>query len=185
VSEVLAKPTAGIFLDRDGTIIEDTGYIRRAEDVRLLPEAAEGLRNLQEHGFRLIVVTNQSGLARGIFGIQEMETVKARFCELLEQEGIRLTDYLYCPHHPEGTVEEYRKVCTCRKGAPGMILTGAHRHNIELDNSWMIGDKDDDVQAGFRAGVRTIRIGTGTGNYNPDYQAKSLLHASRIILQGK
>jgi D-glycero-D-manno-heptose 1,7-bisphosphate phosphatase len=175
-----------IFLDRDGTIIDDVGYIRRAEDVRLLPLAAEGLRVLQAAGYALIVVSNQSGLARGIFTEEEHRCVMERFIEILKNENIVLTDYLFCPHHPEGVVEKYRKACNCRKGKPGMLLEGAKRHHINLAGSWMIGDKAADVEAGVAGGVRTIRIGQpAAGEKNSpaaDFYADNLTMAAKIIL---
>jgi D,D-heptose 1,7-bisphosphate phosphatase len=183
--EVAVQPKRAVFLDRDGTIIEDTGYLRRAQDVRLLPKAAQGLQLLQSHGYYLIVVTNQSGLARGIFNLAEMEAVKERFLAILSDAGIQLADYYFCPHHPQGVVEEYRKICTCRKGAPGMLLTGAGRHGIDLKRSWMIGDKDDDVRAGIAAGTRTIRIGHNAGTVASEFSVDNLLDAGKIILQNQ
>ncbi|MFA5864131.1 MAG: HAD family hydrolase [Phycisphaerae bacterium] len=152
------RPRVGVFLDRDGTIIEDTGFIGRPEDVRVLPGAIEGLRILQEMGYALIVVSNQSGLARGIFTLEQMEAVKERFCLMMKEAGVRLLDYFCCPHHVEGTVEEFRKDCADRKGSPGMILKGAYRHGLYLRGSWMIGDREDDIRAGRVCGMRTVQI---------------------------
>lgn len=175
-----------IFLDRDGTIIDDIGYIRRAEDVHLLPWAAEGLRELQAAGYALIVVSNQSGLARGIFTEEEHRQVMERFFEILTDEKITLADYIICPHHPEGIVEKYRRICNCRKGKPGMLLEGAKRHNISLSGSWMIGDKAADIEAGIASGVRTIRIvksfDEDKNDIASDFYADNLKQAAKIIL---
>jgi D-glycero-D-manno-heptose 1,7-bisphosphate phosphatase len=180
------RPRLAVFLDRDGTIIEDTGFLRRPEDVRLLPGAAEGLRPLQAAGFALIVVTNQSGVARGIITLDELEAVRERFITVLREAGIELTDYFFCPHHREGTVPEFRKDCPDRKGAPGMLLKGADRHGIFLPGSWMIGDRDEDIQAGQGAGVQTIRIGPAGGNEKnivPNFFAGNLIEAGKIITE--
>ncbi len=178
------RPRHAVFLDRDGTIIEDVGYCRDAKDVRLMPGSAEGLRLLQEAGFKLIVVSNQSGIARGIITMEQLQEVYERFIEILKLEGITLTDYLYCPHHPEGKLAEYRKDCSNRKGSPGMILTGAYRHGIFLPESWMVGDKADDVRTGLSGGVRTIRIGQDEkSGVKPEFYADNLLTAAKIIVE--
>jgi len=174
-----------VFLDRDGTIIEDTGFIRRVEDVHLLPGAVDGLRALQSAGFVLVVVSNQSGLARGIMAERELNAVHGRFENLLRESGITVRECLYCPNHPNGAVEKYRRDCADRKGAPGMILKAAHRHGIDLPGSWMIGDREGDLRAGRACGMRTIRIGQpGPGEPAADFSADNLWEASRIILGG-
>jgi D-glycero-D-manno-heptose 1,7-bisphosphate phosphatase len=180
------RPRRAVFLDRDGTIIEDTGFLRRAEEVRLLPGAAEGMRELQGAGFALIVVTNQSGVARGIIAPAELGAVRERFFEVMREEGIQVTDYFYCPHHIRGEVTEFRKDCADRKGSPGMLLRGAAKHGIFLPGSWMVGDRTDDVRAGKGCGVRTIQIrhpGQGENPIAPDFFADNLLEAGRIILR--
>ncbi len=185
------RPRAAVFLDRDGTIIEDTGFLRQPEEVRLLPGAAEGLKRLQEAGFALIVVTNQSGVARGIIRPEELAAVQEHFLTVLRDQGIELTDYFYCPHHREGQVTAYRKECGDRKGSPGMLFRGADRHGIYLPGSWMVGDREEDIRAGRGAGVRTIQIrpigsgqvGGSEKNMEPDFFADNLLEASRIIIK--
>jgi D,D-heptose 1,7-bisphosphate phosphatase len=189
VADRSAEKTAAVFLDRDGTIIEDAHYIRRVEDVRLLAGAAEGLRRMQAAGYALVVVSNQSGLARGIISEEEHGSVRERFVELLKGEGIELTDYFYCPHHPEGVVEKYRQACECRKGRPGMLLEAARRHGLSMTGSWMIGDKAADVEAGIGSGVRTIRIGRAEAaeedEVRPEFYADNLVEAARIIVDGE
>ncbi len=179
------RPRRAVFLDRDGTIIEDTGFLRRGEEVRLKPGAAEGLRELQGAGFALIVVTNQSGVARGIIQPGELATVQERFFEIMREERVQITDYFYCPHHIRGEVAEFRKDCADRKGSPGMLLRGAARQGIFLPASWMVGDREDDIRAGKACGVRTIQIrqsGSGKNTIEPDFFADNLIEAGRIIV---
>jgi D,D-heptose 1,7-bisphosphate phosphatase len=174
-----------VFLDRDGTIIDDVGYIKDPSLICFLPGALEALTMLQDAGFALVVVSNQSGIARGIISLEELQAVRQRFCELLKNNNIILMDYLFCPHHPSGSVEEFRKKCDCRKPAPGMLLDAADRHGIDLKNSWMIGDKNDDVRAGLAAGTRTIRLADPdkrhSNDVSPDFYAANLLQAVKII----
>jgi D-glycero-D-manno-heptose 1,7-bisphosphate phosphatase len=180
------RPQRAVFLDRDGTIIEDTGFVRRPEDVHFLPGAPDGLRLLQEKGYRLIVVSNQSGIARGLFDLSQLEAVHERFLSILAGIDVRLTDCFYCPYHPQGTVEQFRKESADRKGSPGMILKAAHRHGIFLAGSWMVGDRDDDIRAGQAGGTRTIRIGgnpADNSTLRPDFYADNLLSAATIITE--
>lgn len=174
-----------VFLDRDGTIIDDVGYIKDPSLVRFLPGALEALTRLQDAGFALVVVSNQSGIARGIISLDELHAVRERFCELLKNNHIVLTDYLFCPHHPSGAVEEFRKVCPCRKPAPGMLIDAAARHGIDLKSSWMIGDKNDDVRAGLAAGTRTVRLADPRKrrptDVSPNFYAENLLQAVKIV----
>ncbi len=142
---------AAVFLDRDGTLIEDTGYLRNPDDVRLLPGAAEALRELDEQGFLLVVVTNQSGIGRGLISTAEAEAVGLRFVARLEQQGARVHGIYVCPHVP--TAE-----CGCRKPAPGMLFQAASEHDIDLARSFIVGDKACDIEAGQRAGCSTILL---------------------------
>jgi len=110
-----------VFLDRDGTIIHEVGYLSRPEQVELLPGAIEGLQHLQQCGYALVIVSNQSGVARGYFPESAIHAVHRHLIEILEARGIHLAGMYYCPHHPEGTVQKYRKTCRCRKPEPGMV----------------------------------------------------------------
>ncbi|MEX2543459.1 MAG: HAD family hydrolase [Trueperaceae bacterium] len=147
-----------VFLDKDGTLVENVPYNVDPALVRLTPGAGPALRKLAEAGFRLIVVSNQSGVARGLFPLDALAAVERRIAELLEPDGVQLDDYYYCPHHPQGCVEPYAVRCGCRKPRPGLLLRGAEEHSVELDRSWLVGDILDDVEAGCRAGCRTILL---------------------------
>src|SRR4051794_10145376 len=140
-----------IFLDKDGTLIEDVPYNVDPARIRLAPGAAEGLPRLHAAGFRLIVISNQSGVARGLFAEEALGGVRDRLRELLADVGVPLDGFYYCPHHPEGVVPEYALACACRKPEPGMILDSAREHGIEPGQSWFVGDILDDVEAGRRA----------------------------------
>ena len=145
-------------MDRDGTLIIDEGYLADPKRVTLIPGVIESLRRLQEAGFFLFIITNQSGVARGFFSLADMERVQARLMVLLKDEGIELRDWRFCPHHPDGIVEEFRMHCHCRKPEHGMIMDLAEEYQIDLADSWVIGDKDSDVRAGANAGCRTILL---------------------------
>ena len=143
-----------IFLDRDGTLMEDPGYVGDPALVRVLPGVPEALRRLKDQGYQLVIITNQSGIARGKFTLADFEAVQTR---LLEKLGLGLIDATYmCPDGPAG--ESGR-----RKPSPAMILEAARDLRLDLDRSWMIGDKDIDVQCGVTAGVRTILVRSGEG----------------------
>jgi D-glycero-D-manno-heptose 1,7-bisphosphate phosphatase len=150
----MSELSPAIFLDRDGTLMEDTGYVARPEDVRIYPGTAKALAALKAHGFRTVIVTNQSGLARGYFAEADYHAVHARLMELL---GPGLIDATYfCADHPERASER-------RKPNPGMLLEAARDLGLDLARSWMIGDRAGDLEAGRRAGCRTILVRTGEG----------------------
>lgn len=142
-----------IFLDRDGTMIEDVGYPRDPLSVRLLPSAAVSLRALADAGFLLVIVSNQSGISRGWVRAGEAAAVHARLEELLAAEGVALDGTYYCPHAPDDG-------CECRKPSPTLILRAARDLGIDLSSSYVVGDQPRDVEAGRRAGCRTALIGT-------------------------
>lgn len=148
-----------VFLDRDGTLNEDTGYLYRPDDFRWLPGAIEGVRRLNDAGFYVFVVTNQAGVARGLYGEAEVKALHAWVQEQLRGHGAHVDDFRYCPFHPEGSVETYRRADGWRKPAPGMLLDLSERWPIDMANSLMIGDKDIDVEAGRAAGVQATKIG--------------------------
>lgn len=179
-----------VFLDKDGTLIENVPYNVDPALIRLAPGAEEGLARLDRAGFALFVISNQSGVARGYFPESALEGVEARLRELLAVVGVRLAGFCYCPHHPEGSVARFAIACDCRKPAPGMILRIAARHGIDLGRSWMIGDNLDDIQAGRAAGCRTILIHDGNENEwllsparEPHHHAPDLAAAARLIIE--
>lgn len=154
-----AKQRAAIFLDRDGTLIEDTGYVANAEKVRLLPGVPESLRRLKSAGFYLIVATNQSGVARGLISEEEVERIHERIQALLPGDA-RVDAFYTCPflEGEEAVVAAYRRASPLRKPAPGMLLAAAREMGLDLSRSWMIGDSQRDVAAGRAAGCRTILL---------------------------
>ena len=179
-----------VFLDKDGTIIENVPYNVDPERIQLSPGAEEGLRQLHRAGYPLFVVSNQAGVARGYFPESALQGVEARLRELLTAFGVPLAGFTYCPHHPEGSVEGLAVVCECRKPAPGMIVRTAAEHGIDLARSWMVGDILDDIQAGRRAGCRTILVDSGnetkwilSPDREPHYRADNLADAARHIIE--
>jgi D-glycero-D-manno-heptose 1,7-bisphosphate phosphatase len=166
-----------VFLDRDGTLIVDVGYPRDPDDVQLLQGVPEGLRSLRSAGFRLVLASNQSGIGRGIVSKDEARAVHGRFTELLAGQGIELDGAKYCPHAPEAG-------CRCRKPEPGMLLDAARELGLDLEGSWMIGDKASDVEAGRRSGCGgTVLIAPpDTPAEGADEVAPGVLGAAGLIL---
>jgi len=145
------RPAA--FLDRDGTLLDELGYLGDPSGVRLLPGAAAAVRRWNEAGVATVVVTNQSGVARGFFDERQLANVHERMLALLEAEGARLDAILYCPHHPEAPLADYRRACDCRKPEPGLFLRAADELGLALRRSWAVGDAWRDVEAARRAGI--------------------------------
>lgn len=183
-----------VFLDRDGTLIEevDGGFLRRVEDLTLYPWTPSAVRQLNEAGFVVVVATNQSGVARGYFDEVFLESVHRTLNERLASEGARIDAFYYCPHHPEAVRTEYRVHCACRKPLPGMIQTAAADMGLDLSRSWMVGDTWRDVRCGDRAGMRTVLVTTGqgadaaaagSGDVEPDAILTNLMEAVAWILR--
>ncbi|GHG13199.1 D-glycero-alpha-D-manno-heptose-1,7-bisphosphate 7-phosphatase [Streptomyces filamentosus] len=149
-----------MFLDRDGTLTEPRHYPSRPGDLVLQPGIGAPLRALQHAGWALVVVTNQSGVARGFFTESSLDAMHERLAELLAAQKVRLDGIYACPHHPEGTVPEYRRTCECRKPAPGMLYQAAHNLGLDCSRSWTVGDSPCDIAAGQAAGTRTALVGT-------------------------
>lgn len=168
-----------VFLDRDGTLIEDVGFPREPDRVRLVDGAAAALRHLAAADLRLVVVSNQSGIGRGLITADEARSVHERFIGLIGDEGVILDGAKYCPHPPEAG-------CDCRKPSPGMLLEAAEDLRLDLGRSFMIGDKVSDVKAGERAGCRTVLLGSsptdGGSTRGPDFVASGWSAAVRPIL---
>ncbi|MBI5761992.1 MAG: HAD family hydrolase [Planctomycetes bacterium] len=152
-----------VFLDRDNTLIHDPGYLKDSGLVALLPGVTEGLARLRAAGYQLIVVSNQSGVARGLLTEADVVAVNARVQALLEPHGAAIDAFYHCPFLPgdEAIVAEFRRDSDLRKPKPGMLLLAAKEHHIDLTRSWMIGDSVRDVEAGRAAGCRTILIARG------------------------
>lgn len=156
------QPIKAIFIDKDGTLINDVPYNVDPERITLSCKAAEGLRLFSQLGYKLIVVSNQPGVAMGHFDEEELNRVWERLDQLLHPEGVELGGYYYSPHNPVGSVKDCAMSCDCRKPLPGMLLQAAEDHGIDLASSWMVGDILSDVEAGKHAGCRTILIDNGS-----------------------
>ncbi|HEY1187157.1 MAG TPA: HAD family hydrolase [Gemmata sp.] len=152
-----------VFLDRDGTLIEEVNYLSHPDQVRLIPGAAEAVRRLNDLGVLVVVVTNQSGVARGYFPESRVVEVHERLIALLAERGAVVDAFYFCPHHPKEGIGVYRVTCGCRKPKPGMLLAAARDLGIDLAGSWMIGDKPCDAEAGLAAGCRALLVRTGHG----------------------
>jgi D-glycero-D-manno-heptose 1,7-bisphosphate phosphatase len=178
-----------VFLDRDGTIIEDVGYPHERSDIRFLPRVGEAIKLLNENRFKVIVVTNQSGVARGYFTEETVKEINSYIQETLAREGASIHKFYYCPHHVDGTIEEYRQDCYCRKPNPGMIEEAVREFDIDVKNSFAIGDKSSDIEAGHRAGCKTILLASEDhlnkereGALIADYIATDLYEAVKLLL---
>jgi D-glycero-D-manno-heptose 1,7-bisphosphate phosphatase len=152
-----------VFLDRDGVVIEDSHYLGDRNRVRLIPGSAEAVARLNRAGWPVVIVTNQSGVARGLFTEDDVDDVHAHLAELLRGYGARIDAFHFCPHHPEAEIARYRADCDCRKPQPGMLLRAAGDLGIDLAASWMIGDRVTDLEAGAAVGCRTVLVRTGYG----------------------
>jgi D-glycero-D-manno-heptose 1,7-bisphosphate phosphatase len=179
-----------VFVDRDGTIIEDTGYISSSKEVSFIPGSIAAVKRLNQAGFQVIVITNQSGVARGIFSEDRLQTVDKHIQKHVLSGGAHIDAFYYCPHHPEHGVYPYRQACECRKPEPGLIKKAAREHQIDLSRSFMVGDHSCDIQAGKKAGVRTVFVLTGHGSREkeklaerPDHTAANLSAAVDWILK--
>jgi len=152
-----------VFLDRDGTINAEKKYLHKIEDFEFIPGVPDAIRRLKNAGFMVIVVSNQSGIARGFYNEHAVDQLHRHIQEELARRDTSIDDFYICPHHPEEGTGEYRVVCSCRKGDAGMLLQAALDHDIDLSQSFMVGDKPADVAAGERAGCQSILVLTGYG----------------------
>lgn len=185
-------PKSAVFLDRDGTLNVEAGYIRRLDDLRLVPGAAQAIRRLNAAGVLAILATNQSGPARGYYDEAWVQALNARLMALLAAEDAHLDDVFYCPHHPEGVVANFTMACRCRKPETGMLEDAAAKHGLDLALCYMIGDKSTDVEVGQRAGCRTVLLRSGYGEQvlagtyqwpvQPDHVAPTVVEAIDWVL---
>jgi D-glycero-D-manno-heptose 1,7-bisphosphate phosphatase len=152
-----------VFLDRDGTLIEERGYLGRLEEISLFDDAPEALRLLRDAGYALVVVTNQAGVARGFFDEAFVQEAHRHLASLLANEGLVLDGYYYCPHHPDGVVPAYSRTCRCRKPGPGMVEQAAADLGLDVDHSFVVGDKWLDIELATNAGARGLLVRTGYG----------------------
>lgn len=157
-----SEPSA-VFLDRDGVIVEEIGYLSRPDQLRLIPGAAAAIRQLNEQGIPAIVVTNQAGVARGYFGEGAVCEVHEALSRMLAAKGASIDAYYYCPHHPTEGSPPYRMRCVCRKPEPGMLLAAASKFKLDLRQCYLVGDKPLDIQTGVNVGCTTVLVKTGYG----------------------
>jgi D,D-heptose 1,7-bisphosphate phosphatase len=187
----LAVQRPAIFLDRDGTINEEASYITRPEQLKLLPGAAEGVRKMRAAGYRIVVVTNQPVIARGDCTTEQLLRIHDHMEMELSREGAFLDGIYYCPHHPDkgfaGERAELKMECDCRKPGDGMLRRAARELNLDLTQSWLIGDRTGDIQAAHTCGIRSILLRTGMGGSDehydaaPDYTFDDLLAAADFV----
>ncbi len=153
-----------VFLDRDGTINEEVGYLRNLADLRLIPGAGAAIKRLNDSGMKVVLVTNQSGIARGYFSESLLQEIHDRLEQMLRDEGARLDAIYYCPHHPSAGNSHYTRDCDCRKPGTGLIDRAARDLNIDVKHSYVVGDKWSDVELGQRAGAHSVLVRTGYGS---------------------
>lgn len=182
----LSEKQRAVFLDRDGTLNKYVSFLRKPEQLELLEGAAEAVRKINLSGYLAIVVTNQPVVARGEVTVEELDLIHRKLETLLGEKGAYLDAIYYCPHHPdrgyEGEVTNLKIECDCRKPQPGMLLRAAEEYNIDLSKSWMIGDSENDILAGKRAGCKTMLLADTNGNKG---EYSSLLEAVNVMLTGK
>ena len=171
-----------VFLDRDGTINIDFGYTHKIKDLEIFPNAMEGLKLLQDSGYKRIIITNQSGIARGYFTEEDYHTFMEEMYTRLGKEGINFNGEYFCPHHPDDN-------CNCRKPKTGMLEQAAEDFKLNLEKCWFVGDFKTDIECGKNAGCKTIHVLTGnrqkTAIPEADYVTKDLLEASKIIIKNE
>ncbi len=177
------KPRPAVFLDRDGTLIPDLGYLSDPTKVRLYKGTAEALRLLRSAGFYLFAVTNQSGVARGYFPESTVKAVHRRLQTLLKLKGARIDAFFYCPHYPEGKVQRYAMACDCRKPKTGMVKQALRKYAVDLRKSYMVGDKMDDLQLAHNARMaQGILVRTGNGKMTAKRLKTGPLAKSGVVL---
>ena len=156
--------TPAVFLDRDGTINQDTGYLTRPEELILYPWAADAIKQINRSGFATVVITNQGGVAHGLCSEKAIRAINDKMIDDLAQLGARVDAVYYCPHHPKGSEELYGIVCECRKPQPGMLRQAAEEHGLALEESYVIGDKASDIEAALNVGATPALVLTGYGD---------------------
>ncbi len=193
------KKNTAVFLDRDGTINEEVGYLDSLDKLKIIPCAYEAIRLINESGMKAVVISNQAGVARGLFTEDLVKIINEHLQTALRQKGAYINNFYYCPHHPTEGLEPYRQVCECRKPAPGMLLQAAQDLNIDLTKSYLVGDRFNDMEAAKIVGVKGILVKTGFGQgllqddgpdkatprNIPDFIATDILEAVKWILKGR
>jgi D-glycero-D-manno-heptose 1,7-bisphosphate phosphatase len=185
--------TSAIFIDRDGTLNEDRGYLSSVDELVIYPWAAEAVRLVNESGLKAVVITNQSGVARELCTEEEVRAIHDALIAELRRAGAHLDGIYYCPHHPEIGRPPYRMVCDCRKPRPGLLQRAAREHSIDLKRSYVVGDKWSDLELAHNVGARSALVLTGYGSMTkarlkgisrqPDFIADDLLEAVKAIIE--
>ena len=157
------KKISAVFLDRDGTINEEVGYLDSLAKLKIIPAASAAIRLINQSGMKAVVISNQSGVARGIFPEEFVQTVNNQLEELLKKEGTVIDKFYYCPHHPTAGEGTYRQKCSCRKPEPGMLRQAARELNLDLTSSYLIGDRYIDIETAGRVGAKGVLVKTGFG----------------------
>ena len=171
-----------IFLDRDGVLTEEVSYITSVNNLHIFPYVTECIRQIHDKGYYAIVITNQSGVARGLFTEETLKDMNAFLKEVTGVDAI-----YYCPHHPNGDVDEYRKICKCRKPEIGLLEQACMDFDIDMNRSYMVGDRAGDILTGQRAGIKTVLLESGYGsarieqNVTPDYIFADLCNVMDIL----
>ncbi len=187
----MMKKNIAVFLDRDGTINEEVGYLSRLEQIKLYHFTFEAIRIINENGMKAVVVTNQSGVARGLFDEDFVETVHDRINKMLAEKNAFIDRFYYCPHHPTEGNEPYLRSCNCRKPEPGMLIRASEELDIDLSRSYMVGDMAKDIELAKRVGARGILVRTGYGksvkspDIKPVYVARDVLDAVNWIMKDR
>ena len=180
------KKKVAVFFDRDGTLMGDVGWLSDMEKISIYPEAFKAVKMLNNKGIKVIVVTNQSGIARGFFDESFVEAVHERIAEIMESEGAHIDRFYFCPHHPTEGQEEYRKKCNCRKPAAGMLLDAANDFRIDLTKSFVIGDNITDIEMAHNVGAIGILVKTGHGTHHckkVERVEENVLTATKAVLR--
>lgn len=177
-----------VFVDRDGTINVDVDFLSTPSQLLLIPRSADAIRELNDLGIPVIVITNQSGIARGLYSESDLTAVHRAMDAELKRSGAAILDYYYCPHHPTEGIGKYKVECSCRKPKPGMLIEAAAKHGFDLSRSFVVGDKRIDLQAGKSVGATAIQVATGYGMGEKeasasdcDYFASDLFDAVQFI----
>lgn len=179
-----------VFIDRDGTINREKEYVSRIEDFELIPGSLEALRLLTQHGIKIYIVTNQAGIAKGYFTEEQFQSLTEYMIRIFENEGVKIENILYCPHHPEGVVPEYTGDCLCRKPNNKLIQDVVDENHLKIDEVVLIGDKNTDIEAGRRLRMKTYLVETGYGaeekkRTNATFVKKDLLGAVVHLLNSE
>ena len=185
------KKQAAVFLDRDGTLNEEVGYLDSLDKLHVFPSAYKAVRLINRNGMKAVVITNQSGVARGLFDETFVVTVHARMQEMFQRRKARIDRFYYCPHHPEEGTGRYRVSCPCRKPEPGLLLRASEEMGLNLVASYMVGDMPKDIEAARKVGAKGVLVKTGYGAEHllsplrPDYVAADVLDAVTWIMRDR